>query len=264
MISPRTSRRPPAQGDVPRLNLDAVGGSSSGVSSPGVSGSWMSSFTSATPLVPGARRVVPPSKSARGAAAAAAVASPGESSGGASPGPSPPPSFGGPPTPPRDSSGFSTTRVSDDFSSGLCASLDVSGAEGLTLNPGLSARFDPDGAAPPSRPPFVEVAPEARRSGRHSSVSSIPEVSDAHSVESVVGAAEDARPASCEVAEGGADYSPLGSALIPAALGPAVGSRMRQRRNSCGGCTAKQPVATVSIATRHFWLRFENDEIESM
>ena len=189
--------------------------------------------------------------------------SPGASRGASSPGPSLSPSIGGLHAPPC-SSGLSPTPVSGDLSPNLCASLNVGGSEGLSFSTGPSTRLDRSEASSQSRPLSAEVSLEARHQGRHSLVSPIPEVSVAPSGEDLVGAADDARPASGEVAEAGAGASPLGSALVPAALGPAAGSRMWRRRSSCGASATKQPVATVSIATRHFWLRFVNNEIEAM
>ena len=261
MISPRMSPHTSAQGDAPRHDTEAAGGSAPG-SSPSASmrhsGSWRSCFSSGTSLVPGARRAVPPPESIKRATALAA--SPGGSWVGVSPGLSV-----GMPTPPRPS-GFASTRVSDGLPSTPRPSLDVVRAGKLSLSPVSFAQFDRDVAAPPSRPASAELSPEPRRSGRLSSGSWIPDVSGVPSVEDVVWAAEDSRPASCEVAEAesGAGASSLGSALVPVAMGPAAGNGAPRRSSSYGACAAKRPVATVSIATLKFWLRFENIEIEAM
>ena len=66
------------------------------------------------------------------------------------------------------------------------------------------------------------------------------------------------------VAARGVDLVSPGGTLVPAAVvAPFVPSEGQSNRGSRKAC-AKRPVATVSIATRRFWLRFENDDIEAM
>ena len=267
MISPRA-----AAGETPRSNLDVRGGVSSFPPSPSMSprsGPWRSFFSNSA-YVPGNRRLVSPSESFR---CADTLAAPLGGSWGVSPGLSILPSLGVLRTPPRTSASSPACNSDPgDLPSSAPTSLKeggiMSGAGRLSPCPGSSDRLEDNDVTPQSRHLVAKIAPEARHSGRHSSGSRSPGVPGTPS-EAVAGASVVASPAACvdAKAERGADHLPLGGSLVLADV-PFVENEVQSsssgRSSSSGGTCAKRPVATVSIATQRFWLRFENDDIEAM